>query len=141
VAVIDDATGEALALAAEILLGAGALDVYYNPLVMKKGRPGWQLTVLSAPEHSAALTELVLRHTSTAGLRRREIVRHILGREYVTVDTGMGTVRVKVFRNPNGEVRAAPEYEDCRVIALKTNRSLAEIQESARAAYRRLKGE
>jgi len=141
VAVIDDATGEELALASEILLGAGALDVYYHPLVMKKGRPGWQLTVLAAPGHSATLTELVLRHTSTAGLRRREVVRHTLGREYVTVDTGMGTVRMKVFTNPMGEVRAAPEYEDCRVIALKTNRSLAAVQEIARAAYRRLKGE
>jgi uncharacterized protein (DUF111 family) len=141
VAAIDDGTGEELALAAEILLGSGALDVYYSPLVMKKGRPGWQLTVLALPARSGSLTELIFRHTPTAGVRQREIRRHILSRESVTVDTGWGPVRMKVLTSRGGECRATPEYEDCRMIAQEKNRPLIDVQQRARAAYRKFKGE
>jgi uncharacterized protein (TIGR00299 family) protein len=141
VAAIDDATGEQLAHAAEILLGTGALDVYYAPLVMKKGRPGWQLTVLSSPATAGQLTRQILRHTSTAGVRRRDVSRTTLMRAYVEVETGYGRVRMKVFRAGEEELRAAPEYEDCREVARRADRPLEEIQDAARAAYRRHKGE
>jgi len=141
VASIDDGTGEELALAAEILLGLGALDVYYTPLVMKKGRPGWELTVLATKARSEAMTELIFRHTSTVGVRQREQRRHFLSREFVTVETGWGPVRMKVFTARGEEYRATPEYEDCRMIAQKMNLPLTEVQERARAAYREFKGE
>jgi uncharacterized protein (DUF111 family) len=141
VAAIDDATGEQLAHAAEILLGAGALDVYHAPLVMKKGRPGWQLTVLAPSAQSELLTRLIFQHTPTAGVRRRDVSRTILTRAHVEVDTGLGRVRMKVFGTNDHELRAEPEYEDCREIARRVDRPLQEIQERARAAYRKHKGE
>jgi hypothetical protein len=141
VAAVDDATGEQLAFAAEILLGAGALDVYYAPLVMKKGRPGWQLTVLSSPRQSEALTRCIFRHTTTAGVRRRDLARVTLTRAHVEVDTGHGRVRMKVFGLEGEELRVTPEYEDCREIARRTDLPLELIQARAMAAYRNRKGE
>lgn len=140
VAVLDDATGQELAYAAEILLGAGALDAYYSSLVMKKGRPGWQFTVLCHPERAEALTALVLKHTPTAGVRRREIMRTILSRAFVTVNTAYGPVTVKELAGPNGSVRPAPEYDECRALALKADVPLARIQQEAIRMYWQIKG-
>jgi uncharacterized protein (DUF111 family) len=140
VACIDDATGEQLAFAAEILLGAGALDVYHAPLVMKKGRPGWELTVLARPADAEGLAELALRHSGSAGVRRRRISRGVLSRRSVQVETEHGPVRIKEFDVPGGEARPVPEYDDCRVIALKTGLPLRQVEEIALKSYWRSRG-
>jgi uncharacterized protein (DUF111 family) len=140
VACIDDMTGEQLAHAAEILLGAGALDVYHAPLVMKKGRPGWALTVLARPADVEGLVELALRHSGSAGIRRRPITRSVLARRSVTVETEHGPVRIKEFDTPGGDTRAVPEYADCRVISLKTGLPLRQVEEMATRSYWRSRG-
>jgi uncharacterized protein (TIGR00299 family) protein len=140
VACIDDATGEQLALAAEILLGAGALDVYYAPLVMKKSRPGWELTVLARPADVDGLVELALRHSGSSGIRRRRMARSVLPRRSVTVETEHGPVRIKEFDTPGGETRPVPEYADCRVISLKTGLPLRQVEQIATTSYWRSRG-
>jgi len=141
VAAIDDATGEQLAFAAEILLGAGALDAYYMALVMKKGRPGWQLTVLCKPDLSGTLSDLILKHTSTGGVRRRQIDRRVLRRSVITVSTSFGEVRIKEFAGADGGVRPAPEYDDCKALAVKAGVAVARVQEEAIRIYLNSKGE
>ena len=138
VASIDDATGEELAHAAEILLGAGALDAYYAPLVMKKGRPGAELTVLSRPGDRDRLASLILNHSGSAGLRAREVSRVVLPRRILEVQTRFGPVRVKEFDLPDGGQRAAPEYEDCREAAGRDH-PIERVRQEALAAYRALK--
>jgi len=141
VAVIDDATGEQLAHAAQLLLGAGALDVYYAPLVMKKGRPGWQLTVIAGPADADALADAVLLHSGSAGLRYRRTARVVLARRWVTVKTRWGAIRIKEFDLPGGGVRAVPEFEDCRSVAEQAAVTLEQVQTAASAAYRRERGD
>lgn len=139
VAAVDDATGEELGHAAQILLGAGALDVYYAPLVMKKSRPGWEITILARPADVNGLTQMALRHTGSAGIRHRTIRRCVLPRQFVTVQTEHGEVRIKEFTSADGFVRSVPEYEDCRLIAEKTRLPLRHIQQLALEGYRRIK--
>ena len=139
VAAVDDATGEEMGHAAQILLGAGALDVYYAPLVMKKGRPGWEITILASPSDVNKLTQVALRHSGSAGIRHRSIRRCVLPRRFVTVHTEHGDIRIKEFTEADGFVRPVPEYEDCREIAEKTKLPLRHIQQIALEEYRRIK--
>ena len=88
--VIDDATPQLLAYVSELLLEAGAWDVYRAPVQMKKGRAGVQMTVLSSPELMPALRDLLLRETTTIGLRWRMENKLALAREFVEVETRMG---------------------------------------------------
>ena len=82
---------------------------------MKKGRTGVQMTVLSSPERSPALRDLLLRETTTIGLRWRLENKMALAREFAEVETEWGKVRIKIARWPSGEVaNASPEYEECR---------------------------
>lgn len=141
VASVDDATGEQLARAAEILLGAGALDAYYKALVMKKGRPGWELTVLCHPADSQQLASLVLAHTGTGGVRRRTIERFVAAREIVTVETTFGTVHAKVFTDADGGQHPAPEYEECKALAAAAHVPLARVQQEVIRIYWNLKGD
>ena len=124
--VIDDATPQLLAYVSELLLEAGAWDVYRAPVQMKKGRTGVQMTVLSSPELMPALRDLLLRETTTIGLRWRMENKMALAREFAEVETEWGKVRIKIARWPSGEVaNASPEYEVCRNIA-RAARSSAE---------------
>ena len=96
----------------------GAWDVYRTPVQMKKGRTGVQLTVLSSPDLLPALRELLLRETTTIGLRWRMENKLALAREFADVETAWGKVRIKIARWPSGEVaNASPEYEVCRTSA------------------------
>jgi uncharacterized protein (DUF111 family) len=135
VASLDDMSGEELAFAAEILLGEGALDVYYAPLVMKKGRPGWELRVLCRPGDASGLTHTVLMHTSSGGVRRREESRCVLKRKRVTVLTSFGEIDIKVFELPDGATKAAPEYEHCKSAAIEFGVPLQAVRQAAMAAY------
>lgn len=101
----------------EQALAAGALDVFYTPVQMKKNRPGLVLTVICPPERADALSELIFEQTTTIGLRHYEARRRTLEREFVTVETPYGPVRMKLARLNGRVLNAAPEYEDCQRLA------------------------
>lgn len=134
--VIDDSTPQLLAYVGELLLEGGAWDVYSAPVQMKKGRMGVQMTVLSSPEKMPALRDLLLRETTTIGLRWRLENKMPLDREFAEVATEWGKVRIKIARWPSGEVaNASPEYEVCRNLA-RTNRvPLKQVMQSAMKAW------
>jgi uncharacterized protein (TIGR00299 family) protein len=131
---IDDATPELLGYAMECLLAAGALDVTLAPIFMKKQRAATRIEVLSKPEDRERLAEILLKETTSFGLRITEAERRVQARRSVEVRTPYGTVRVKVA--PDGA--ASPEYEDCRHLAQSTGTPLKEILAAAAAAYRSL---
>lgn len=114
---LDDETGEVLGYVTEQLLTAGALDVWTEPIYMKKNRPGVKLCFLTTLDKKDALFNIVLRETSALGLRYVEKDRVVLPREVLTVDTEFGSVRVKVATLPDGTKKYAPEYEDCKKLA------------------------
>jgi uncharacterized protein (TIGR00299 family) protein len=132
---IDDLNPQVLAYAAERLLGAGALDVALQPLVMKKGRPGNLLRVIARPEDREALAQMIFAETSTLGLRIYTAERRVQGRTCVEVATPYGTVRMKI----SSEGSYTPEYEDCRALALASGVPLREILATANQAYLALK--
>ena len=131
---LDDVTGEALGYAQERLFALGALDVWHTPIQMKKNRPGVILSVLLPESLEAAAVELILRETPTLGVRRRPVERYAAERKVVSVATELGTIRVKVKYLAGEAVAAAPEYEDCRRIALATGRPLPEVYRLAEGA-------
>jgi uncharacterized protein (TIGR00299 family) protein len=128
---LDDALPEELGFAMERLLEAGALDVAFSPLQMKKNRPGTLLRVLARPEDGQRLAELVLEHTSALGVRLESIERLVARRSERTVGTPWGAVRVKVKHLPTREA-LAPEYEDCARVARANGVSLREVYDAAR---------
>src|ERR1035437_5022525 len=116
--VIDDSSPQVIAYASELLLDAGAWDVYRAAVQMKKGRTGAQLTVLCRPDLVPALRDILFRETTTIGLRWRLENKHALTREFLEVETELGPVRIKIARWPSGKIaNAAPEYQDCRLLA------------------------
>jgi pyridinium-3,5-bisthiocarboxylic acid mononucleotide nickel chelatase len=134
--VIDDATPQLLAYVSELLLEAGAWDVYRSAVQMKKGRTGVQLTVLSNPDLADALRELLLRETTTIGLHWRLENKMTLAREFAEITTDWGNVRIKIARWPSGEVaNASPEYEDCRNLARQRGVPLKAVMQAAMRAF------
>jgi uncharacterized protein (TIGR00299 family) protein len=131
---IDNMPGELLGDLMERLLNAGALDVSFLPLQMKKNRPAVMLTVICRVEDGEAMARLLLSETSTLGVRVQQIQRLKAQREQVTIETPLGSVQVKVKRLGKRIISAAPEYEACRRIALERNMPLAEVYELARQA-------
>lgn len=127
---LDDSTPQVLAYAMERLLESGALDVSLTPLVMKKGRPGTLLRVIARPEQQEELAGVLMRETSTLGLRLYTAERRVAERTFAEVETRYGKVRVKV--TPGG---FAPEYEDCRELARQSGAPLKEILAEAGFAY------
>lgn len=129
---IDDLSAELLGYALERLLAAGALDAAVSPLIMKKGRPGALLRVIARPEDQETLARIMFAETSTLGLRIYPAERRVEERRIVEVETPYGKVRMKV-----SEEGAAPEYEDCRKLALATGVPLKQIYAAAGVAYAR----
>ncbi len=113
---LDDMTGEDIGFAMEQLFAAGARDVYTQAIGMKKNRPGILLSVICMPEDADRLAEVILKHTSTLGVRRQEMSRYTLRREMKTVHTPYGNVRVK-YSYGMGAERVKPEYEDVAALA------------------------
>ncbi|HOX38473.1 MAG TPA: nickel pincer cofactor biosynthesis protein LarC [Candidatus Brocadiia bacterium] len=128
---IDDMTGEQLGYAFERLFAAGALDVYAQPIQMKKSRPGTLLCALCEASGLARVQETFLRETSTFGVRCRETMRRKLEREIIEVETPWGKVRAKVGRLNGETLRIVPEYEDCRRIAESRCLSFAAVYNAA----------
>jgi uncharacterized protein (TIGR00299 family) protein len=130
---LDDATGVAIGHAVERLWEAGALDVSLVPIQMKKGRPGVLLSVQSAPAVADRMEAILFHETPTLGVRRSTVLRTVLAREEVEVETPWGPVTGKVVYLPDGSQRFAPEYEACRKLARRSGESLAEVMLAAGA--------
>jgi uncharacterized protein (DUF111 family) len=134
--VIDDCNPQVLAYVSDMLLDAGAWDVYRASVQMKKGRAGVQITVLSHPNLVPRLRDILFRETTTIGLRWRLENKLALAREFLTVHTPRGEVRIKIARWPNGRVaNASPEYEDCRLLATLHAVPLKQVMLEAMLAY------
>ena len=119
----------------EALLAGGALDVYGSWTLQKKGRPGLLLTTLARPEQAQAVGEILLRHSTTLGVRSHLTHRQVLERWLESVDTPFGAVRLKVVLDPAGRKRAAPEYEDCAACAAQHRVPVGQVMEAAQVAW------
>jgi pyridinium-3,5-bisthiocarboxylic acid mononucleotide nickel chelatase len=124
---LDDMAPNVLAALCEDLMAAGALDVTVTPALMKKGRSGHLLTVMSSPELVAGLTDDLLRHSTTLGVRMTNVQRVLAGRRIIEVQTSLGTARVKVKEIGGEPVDVSPEYEDCRRIARETGHDVRHV--------------
>src|SRR5262245_36514180 len=132
---IDDMNPQLFGSAMDRLYAAGALEVFYVPVQMKKNRPGTLLTVVAPPELRTTLADIVFRETTTIGLRHHEVEREVLQREIVRVDTPVGAVRFKLAWREGRIVNAIPEFEDCQAIARARNLSVKDVQAIALHAY------
>ena len=119
----------------ERLYGAGALEVFYTPVQMKKNRPGTLMTVVAPPDRREALSGIIFLETTTIGLRHHEVDRECLEREIVSVETPVGAVRFKIARRDGDIVNAVPEFDDCARLASANNLSVKEVQAIAVQAY------
>ena len=124
---IDDMAGEYLAALADELRTAGALDVVILPTIMKKGRPGMRLEVLSTAANAAELERRLLTSSTSIGVRRQQVERRALPRETRTVNVGGEQIRVKVVTLPDGSRRAKPEFDDVKKASERTGRTMAEL--------------
>jgi uncharacterized protein (TIGR00299 family) protein len=135
--VIDDCNPQVLAYVSDLLLDAGAWDVYRSAVQMKKGRTGVQVTVLCRPNLMPRLRDILFRETTTIGLRWRLENKLALAREFLKVQTPHGEVRIKIANFPDGRIaNASPEYEDCRLLATLHAVPLKEIIAEAMQVYR-----
>ena len=131
---IDDMNPQFFSHIYDDLFARGALDVWVQSLLMKKGRPGFLLSVLAESHRVPALTDLVLRETTTSGVRLQDVARVKLPRRIVEVTTSFGKIRAKVFTLERGE-RCAPEYEDCLRNARAHGATVSEVMEEVRHAF------
>jgi uncharacterized protein (DUF111 family) len=127
---LDDVSGEILGHFVEAALAAGALDVFYTPIQMKKNRPGVLLTVLCAETDADKFSEIILRETSAFGVRRTMAERRKLRREFTRVKTPLGEITVKIGRLNGKVVQAAPEFESCKKLAVRAKIPLKRIYEA-----------
>ncbi|GAC1350979.1 MAG: nickel pincer cofactor biosynthesis protein LarC [Ktedonobacteraceae bacterium] len=131
---IDNMTGELLGGLMERLLTAGALDVSYSPIQMKKNRPAVMVTVIGPVEEGATLAQVLLRETSTLGVRMQQVQRLKAQRTQERIETPFGTMIVKVKRLGARIISASPEYEECQRIAQQRGMPLEEVYEVAQRA-------
>ncbi|HZT83336.1 MAG TPA: nickel pincer cofactor biosynthesis protein LarC [Gemmataceae bacterium] len=132
---LDDLSPQAYDLVMDRLFAAGALDVTLTPVIMKQGRPGIVLAALAPPARTEAVADVILKETTSLGVRVREVDRLVLPRRSVSLRTKLGPVRLKVADLGDGRVKAAPEYQDCRRLAERTGRPLRDVMEAAMLAF------
>lgn len=128
---LDDATGEELGFLMERLFEAGAVDVAYTPLVMKKGRPGVALTCMAPTARADSVRQTLLTQSSTLGVREETVWRSVLPRQQQEVDTRFGRLPLKVAGG-----RGEPEYEPCAAVARERGVPLREVYDEVRRAWR-----
>jgi uncharacterized protein (TIGR00299 family) protein len=133
---IDDMNPQIFGVVMERLYAAGALEVFYVPVQMKKNRPGTLLTVVAPPEQRSLMTDVIFRETTTIGLRYYHVDRECLERELVPVETPLGTVRLKVASRGGDVINAVPEFEDCAKLAEAHNLPVKEVQALAVRSYK-----
>lgn len=123
---IDDSTGEILGYTMERLLEAGAKDVYYTPIYMKKNRPAYQLNVICSEEMVSAMEEIIFRETTTIGIRRVKMQRTVLQREICRIETSLGAAEVKICQGGEG-IKIYPEYESVAAICRQKNLKFQDV--------------
>ncbi|KEO80881.1 nickel pincer cofactor biosynthesis protein LarC [Tumebacillus flagellatus] len=128
---VDDCTPETCGYVMERLFENAALDVYYTPVLMKKNRPGTLISVLCAPPDASKLEEILLRETTTFGVRQSVWSRRALERKFESVETSYGTVRVKIGSLNGRVLQATPEYEDCARAAREREVPFREVYAAA----------
>lgn len=126
---IDDCSGEVLGYVMERLFEAGARDVHYTPVFMKKNRPAWQLNVICREEDVEKLEQIIFRETTTIGIRRMKMERTVLRREEKVVDTVFGQAQVKVCE-ARGVKRFYPEYESVAGLAKEHQAPFAQVYQA-----------
>jgi uncharacterized protein (TIGR00299 family) protein len=128
---IDDMNPQIYGYLMDKLFAAGALDVYYTPIQMKKDRPGILLTILTNPANVDKISELIFTETTTFGIRIFQMQRQTLDRELITVQTKYGPIRVKVGKRNGKIVSSSPEYQDCMLAAEKYHTLFKEVYQEA----------
>ena len=131
---LDDLNPEILGHFVETALAAGALDVFFTPLHMKKNRPGALLTVLCTEPDADKFSEMILCETSAFGVRRTRAERRKLRREFAAVKTPFGRVTIKLGRFKGKVVQAAPEFESCKKLAARAKVPLKRVYDAANRA-------
>jgi uncharacterized protein (TIGR00299 family) protein len=132
---LDDMNPQIYGYFLEKALAAGALDVYTTPVQMKKNRPGTLLTVLCKPQDTNTLMSLIFAETTTFGARTYRAQRRTLPREFLKVTTAFGDVRIKISRANGRILHVAPEYDDCRKLAVEKSVPLQRVISEALRAY------
>jgi pyridinium-3,5-bisthiocarboxylic acid mononucleotide nickel chelatase len=138
---IDDMSPQLFGYVMDRAFELGALDCYLTNTQMKKNRPGILLSILCQPHEREKFLQMLFAETTTIGARSYEVKRRALARETILVQTQFGAIDVKVAHGSNGSVNVMPEFEQCRIAALKANVPLREVQAAARQAYRVRKGD
>jgi pyridinium-3,5-bisthiocarboxylic acid mononucleotide nickel chelatase len=133
---IDDMNPQLFGVVMDRLYAAGALEVFYVPVQMKKNRPGTLLTVIATPDRRSQMTDIIFRETTTIGVRHSQVARECLARELVPIQTAIGTVRFKIASRDGRVVNAVPEFEDCARLAEANKLSVKEVQALAVSAYK-----
>lgn len=123
---IDDCSGEVLGYTMERLFQAGARDVHYTPVFMKKNRPGYLINVICDKKDVEIMESIIFTETTTIGIRKIEMERSMLKREIITVSTELGDVEVKVCEW-NGQRKFYPEYESVAALCRQTKKTYLEI--------------
>jgi uncharacterized protein (TIGR00299 family) protein len=133
---LDDLPAEVVGYCYDLLLAAGALDVFSTPIFMKKNRPGILLSALAPEAALPSLEEILFRETTTFGVRRYPVSRHKLNRRPCTVSTPWGAVQGKLGWLEGRPPVFSPEYEDCARIARQRGVALREVYTQAQQAYK-----
>lgn len=134
---IDDMTPQAAGFLMERLFDAGALDVFFTPVQMKKSRPGVLLTALSKEEDAEKLIDIIFTQSPSIGVRAHAALRRCLERKIISVKTVYGTARVKVSYLEGKAVSVQPEYDDCRALAIKKNAALKDVTQAVSIAAKK----
>ena len=124
---IDDMNPEIYPYLFDRLFAVGARDVWLTPILMKKGRPAYTLSILASPGDQQDIIEKVMEETSTLGVRVSQVMRHEVQRRIEEMETSLGPVRVKLKFQDGNPVSLAPEYEDCAAIASGTGLPLKDV--------------
>jgi uncharacterized protein (TIGR00299 family) protein len=132
---IDDMNPQIFGVLMEKLYAAGALEVFYSAVQMKKNRPGTLMTIVAMPEKRDAMTEIVFRESTTIGIRHQELTRECLDREMVTVTTAVGPVRFKVARRGDRILNVQPEFEDLAKLSAERGIPIKDLQALAHKAW------
>ncbi|UQZ83402.1 hypothetical protein SK3146_02589 [Paenibacillus konkukensis] len=132
---IDDMNPELCSYVGDRLFEAGANDVYWIPIIMKKGRPGVMLNVLADEAKLAQVEDIIFRETTTIGLRYMRATCHRLGRQFRKVETPWGAISVKAGYHNGTMVQFAPEFKECEQAALTYGVPLKQVYDEVRRLF------
>ncbi|MDH3215248.1 MAG: nickel pincer cofactor biosynthesis protein LarC [Candidatus Krumholzibacteria bacterium] len=132
---VDDMSPEVYGYLMDQLFAQGALEVYYCPVMMKKSRPGVEVTLITEEHNAYRLADFLMSNTTTLGVRVSREERIELSRRKVAVETDFGTIEIKIGERPDGTELVSPEYESCREAAVRSNARLLDVYEAARRAW------